>query len=141
MGKHFTTVELPNGTLIIDGNVAPEGAVTAPLGSKYHHRLTGQEFRKASGTGSAGWLELLVQQVNISWTGDGPAEFVAVGVCTLSSPTLRGGGTPAVTYLYSADGNASFAAATFPLTMAAGSVLRVTLSGFNARAAWGAERR
>lgn len=82
----------------------------------------------------------VTQQVNVSWTGDGPAEFLAVVACTLSGPTLRGGGTPSVAYAYSADGNTGFNTATFPLSMAAGSVLRITLAGFNTRAAWGALR-
>ncbi|HXI15720.1 MAG TPA: hypothetical protein VNM48_05065, partial [Chloroflexota bacterium] len=46
------------GTLILDGSVAPEGAVTAPPGSKYH-QTDGSEYRKASGTGNTGWVALL----------------------------------------------------------------------------------
>lgn len=132
------------GTLILDGAVAPEGAVTAPPGSKYH-RTTGQEYRKATGTGNTGWIEFvtpIVQEVPASWTGDGPAYFLARSACTLSNPLLKGGGTPAVAYAYAADGVTFGATApTFPLTMAAGSVLRITLSGFNTWAAWTAERR
>ncbi|HXI17995.1 MAG TPA: hypothetical protein VNM48_16655 [Chloroflexota bacterium] len=45
------------GTLILDGSGAPEGVVTAPPGSKYH-RTDGTEYRKTTGTGNTGWVEL-----------------------------------------------------------------------------------
>ncbi len=40
------------------GGGDPEGVVTAPPGSKFY-RTTGQEYRKGSGVGNTGWVEVV----------------------------------------------------------------------------------
>lgn len=46
-----------SGTVFHDGIGTPEGVVSAPVGSRYY-RTNGQVYRKASGTGNTGWLEV-----------------------------------------------------------------------------------
>lgn len=130
-----------NGVLILAGAGAPEGAVAAPVGSRYF-RSNGKEYVKISGTAATGWLEVtgIVQEVALSWTGDAAGTYRATVACTLFDPGLAAGGTPTVAYAYSSDGVAAFAAATFPIAMVAGSVFRVTLTGFNTYAAWSCVR-
>lgn len=43
---------------ITSGTTSPEGVVTAALGSIYINRATGKWWRKNSGTGNTGWLEV-----------------------------------------------------------------------------------
>lgn len=47
-----------NGTLILSSSADPEGAVTAPMGSKYFRTSNGKWYRKNSGSGNTGWLQV-----------------------------------------------------------------------------------
>lgn len=136
MPTPFSNGILLGGVSILSGTGTPEGVVTANVGSRFFS-ANGKEYVKASGTGNTGWVEVtaVAQEVALSWTGDGAATYRAAVACVLSSPGFVGGGTPTLDYQYKPSGG-TYAAATFPLTMAASGVLKVTLTGFNTEAAW-----
>ncbi len=63
--------------------------------------------------------------VPFSFNADAPGYYIAKRAVTLGTPQVGGSGT--VAYALSTTG--TFSPATFPLTMAAGNILRVTVTG------------
>lgn len=71
------------------------------------------------------------QDVSVSYTANGDAYYVAPEAMTLAaSPAVGGTGTLAYTKALAAD-TTSFSAASLPVTLAAGDVLKITVSGIN----------
>jgi hypothetical protein len=71
-------------------------------------------------------INALIQEIPFSFLSDSPGYYTATVACTVGSPsTIRGTGS--VAWAYSTDGT-TFNTATFPLSMAANSVLRCTSS-------------
>lgn len=136
MGKHHTVLELANGTLIIESTVAPEGAVAAPPSSKCHVTTTGKEFRKATGTGNTGWVELpgQVEKVAFAATGTWPIPFITAR--SLAAPQVLGNGSaPTVAYRYAATpGGAITTITVWPHAAAAGSWVLVDVTNMGTSA-------
>lgn len=98
MPKFIDGLELASGTLTLDGSAAPEGSVSAPLGSIYHRSNGAMYVKTAGGTGNTGWLMISVPAREvIVWSGSayaakrstfalyvGPTDPATVGI-TLAS--------------------------------------------------------
>lgn len=76
MGKHYSSLELPDGTLILAGSGGPEASVTAPPGSRYF-RSNGEESVKLTGTGNTGW-SLITSSTQLGYPFT-PEQYGAVG--------------------------------------------------------------
>ena len=132
MPKLTDALELASGTLVLEGSGAPEGSVSAPAGSLYL-RSNGQTYRKGSGAGNTGWVELAgLQAKEMFWAGTGIVQTVFTAARTVTTPAIYAdAGSPVVAFTYHATPASAGVALANPQAVVAGSAIRGNLTNMS----------